>query len=283
MPVRKLAIFALALAISSTASASPWIKSYTQAQKKAKETNRFIFVDLFADWCGWCHKFEQDVIPSEAFQKVTDNMVLLRLNTEDQAEGTNISRRYNVTSLPTFLVLDADGMVVGIIRGYQVPNDFATSIKDVQGRYNDFMKKVSTENSFGKDFQKRLELAKEFRARYALPQAETRFKKIIGERNLPVNVRDETYYELALTQMMAKKYDDSLGTIQKFAAVQNKGEPYEKSRLLIGDVYLQEGKFDKAVAEYRSFKASFPQSQFVKNVDMLLPQLERQIATTKKQ
>ncbi|HEV2719778.1 MAG TPA: thioredoxin family protein [Thermoanaerobaculia bacterium] len=281
--MRKLAIVALALAISSTASASPWIKSYTQAQKKAKEKKSFIFVDLFADWCGWCHKFEQDVIPSEAFQKVTDDMVLLRLNTEDQGEGTTLSRHYNVSSLPTFLVLDSEGIVVGIIRGYQVPNDFATSIKDVEGRYATFMKKVSTENTFANDFQKRLDVAKEFRARYALLQAETRFKKILGERSVPAAVRDETYYELALTQMMAKKYDDSLGTIQKFATVQNKGEQYEKSRLLIGDLYLQEGKYDKAVAEYRSFKANFPQSQYVKNVDMLLPQLERQIATTKKQ
>ena len=283
MPVRKLAILVLALAISSTASASPWIKSYTQAQKKAKEKNRLIFVDLFADWCGWCHKFDQDVVPSEAFQKVTDNMVLLRLNTEDQGEGTNLSRHYNVTNLPTFLVLDPEGVVVGIIHGYQAPNDFAASVKEVEGRYDAFMKRVSAENTYGRDFQKRLDLAKEFRIRYALPQAETRLKKLIGERSVPVNVRDESYYELALTQMMARKYDDSLSTVQKFAAVQNKGEQYEKSRLLVGDVYLQEGKYDKAVAEYRSFKSAFPQSQYVKNIDMLLPQLERQMATTKKQ
>ena len=278
--MKKLAIVAaLALAVSSTASASPWIKSFVQAQQKAKSKNQLIFVDLFADWCGWCHKFEQDVIPSQAFQAATDNMVLLRLNTEDQGEGTNLARRYNVSSLPTFLVLDKDAVVVGIIRGYQVPNEFANSLKDVEGRYTAFQKRVATEATFGNDFQKRLDLAKEFRIRYALPQAEDRLKKLTVDKAAPANVRDESFYELALTQMLEKKYDDSMATIQRFATVQKKGEQYEKSRLLVGDLYLQQGKIDRAVAEYRAVKSSIPQSQYVKNVDFILPQLERQLAT----
>lgn len=278
--MKKLAmIAALALAVSSTASASPWIKSFAQAQQKAKTKNQLIFVDLFADWCGWCHKFEQDVIPSQAFQTATDNMVLLRLNTEDQGEGTNLARRYNVTSLPTFLVLDKEAIVVGIIRGYQVPNDFAASLKDVEGRYTAFQKRVAAEGTIGNDYTKRLDLAKEFRIRYALPQAEERLKKLTSDKAAPVPVRDESYYELALTQMLERKFDDSLATIQRFATVQKKGEQYEKSRLLIGDLYLQQGKVDRAVTEYRNFKQNFPQSQYVKNVDLILPQLERQLLT----
>lgn len=276
--MRKLALFtALALVIASTASASPWIKSFTQAQKKAKEKNQLIFVDLFADWCGWCHRFEQDVIPSQAFQNATDKMVLLRLNTEDQSEGTALARQYTVTSLPTFLVLDGDGMIAGAIRGYQPANEFAASLKEVEGKYDDFMKRVRNENSIGRDYQKRFELAKEFRIRYAAPQAETRFKKLLAEKNVPTAIRDEAYYELALSQMLEKKYTDSIATIQQFGKLQTKGENYEKARLLAGDVYLQQGKLDRAAAEYRSFKAAFPQSQYVKNIDMLLPQIERQI------
>jgi thioredoxin-related protein len=276
--VKKFVLLAaLVLAVSSSASATPWIKSWAQAQKKAKEKNKIIFVDLWAEWCGWCHKFEQDVVPSQAFQNATDDMVLLRLNTEDNADGTKLARQYAVSSLPTFLLLDGDGIVVGIIRGYQPPSEFAGSIKDVEGRYDAFKKRVSSEESIGRDYQKRLDLAKEFRIRFALSQAEARYKKLIGEKNVPANIRDESYYELALAQLLQKKYDDSLATVQKFGTVQKRGEQYEKSRLLIGDIYLQQQKYDRALAEYRNFKASFPQSQYVKNVDMILPQIERQI------
>lgn len=276
--MRKFAIVAaLALAVSSTASASPWIKTFAQAQQKAKAKNQLIFVDLWADWCGWCHKFEQDVIPSQAFQNATDDMVLLRLNTEDQGDGTSFARRYAVTSLPTFLILDRDGIIAGIIRGYQPPADFANSIKDVEGRYDAFKKRVEGESSIARDYQKRLDLAKEFRVRYALAQAEERFRKLTAEKAAPVNVRDESFYELALTQLLEKKFDDSMGTIQKFSTVQKTGDQYEKSRLLVGDIYLQQGKLDRAAAEYRSFKQNFPRSQYVKNIDMILPQIERQI------
>ena len=281
--MKKLLILAaLALAVSSTASASPWIKTYAAAQQKAKAKNALIFVDLWAEWCGWCHKFEQDVIPSQAFQNATDSMVLLRLNTEDQGDGTSFARRYNVTTLPTFVILDRDGIIVGMIRGYQPPADFANSIKDVQGRYDAFRKRVEGERTIAGDFQKRLDLATEFRVRYALPQAEERFKKLTAEKSVPVAVRDESYYELALTQLLQKKFDDSMATIQKFGTVQKTGEQYEKSRLLMGDVYLQQGKFDRAAAEYRNFKKTFPQSQYVKNIDMILPQIEQQITATKK-
>jgi len=281
--VKKLAILAaLALVVASTASASPWNKTFAQAQQKAKAKNALIFVDLWAEWCGWCHKFEQDVIPSQAFQNATDSMVLLRLNTEDQGDGTQFARRYNVSSLPTFLILDRDGIIVGIIRGYQPPADFANSIKDVEGRYDAFMKRVASEGTIAGDFQKRLDLAKEFRMRYALPQAEDRFRKLTAEKSVPATIRDESYYELALTQLLQKKYDDSMATIQRFGTIQKKGDQYEKSRLLLGDVYLQQGKLDRAVAEYRNFKKSFPQSQYVKNIDMLLPQIEQQITATKK-
>ena len=272
-----LIVAVLALSVSSTASAAGWIKSFAAAQQKAKAKNQLIFVDLFADWCGWCHKFEQDVVPSQAFQNATDSMVLLRLNTEDQADGTNLARRYSVTSLPTFLVLDKDGIIAGIIRGYQPPSDFAGSIKDVEGRYDQFMKRVSSEGSIAKDYQKRLDLAKEFRVRYALPQAEDRLKKLTAEHSVPVAVRDESYYELALAQLLQKKYDASMATISQFDKVQKKGDQYEKSRLLIGDIYLQQGNLPKAVDAYRKFKAQFPQSQYVKNVELILPQIERQI------
>src|SRR3954453_4473771 len=85
------------------ASASPWLKDIASAQKIAKEKNQLIFVDLFADWCGWGHRFEQEVIPSESFQNATENMVLLRLNSEDGKDGTKFAHYFSVNSLPTFL------------------------------------------------------------------------------------------------------------------------------------------------------------------------------------
>ena len=282
--MKRIALLAaIALLFVQQAVASPWLKDVATAQKKAKEKNQLIFVDLFADWCGWCHKFEQEVIPSQAFQNATDNMVLLRLNTEDGKDGTKLARDYGINSLPTFVVLNSDLMIAGIIKGYAPAKEFAESLGDVEVKYKDFMKRVGDEPSIAKDYAKRLALAKEFESRAGYAQSETRLRKLLAEPALPAGVRDDVYFELALTQILQKKFDDARKTIAKFATLQNKGDAYERSRLLIGDIYLQMGNVPGALDEYRAFKAKYPNSQYNRNLDMMIPQLERQMGGPRKQ
>src|SRR5204863_3510655 len=217
---------------------------------------------LFAEWCGWCHRFEEDVIPSQAFQNATDSMVLLRLNTEDGKDGTKLSRDYGIRSLPTFVVLNEDLLIAGEIRGYAPANEFVKMLKETTVKYNDFQKRSTSEASFAKDYQKRLDLAREYRERMGLSQSEQRLRKLIDEPGLPAGIRDEAYYQLALGQFLARRYDEAQKTLVKFAGLQKKGESYERSRLLVGDIYLSQGNLMAAATEYRNFKASFPKSQY---------------------
>lgn len=269
----------MAMLFSQQLLAGPWLTSLQAAQKEAKKRNALIFVDLFADWCGWCHKMEREVFPSEAFQKATQDKVLLRLNTEDRGEGTKFSQQYSITTLPTFVLLAPDLSIAGIMRGYLPSPQFVRSMGDVETRYKDFRKRVADEPAISKDYQKRLELAREFRSRYALEQSEARLKKLLADPGVPANVRDDAYYELAFAQVLAKKYDEGLKTIRTFASVQKKGDAYEKSRLLASDIYIQQGNWMGAANELRAFKANFPQSPFVSKVDMVLPQIEQRLAT----
>ncbi|HEY8182935.1 MAG TPA: thioredoxin fold domain-containing protein [Thermoanaerobaculia bacterium] len=274
---RTLLLALAATLITQQLFAGPWLKSLTAAQKKAKEKNSLIFVDLFADWCGWCHKMEQEVFVTEAFQKATDDKVLLRLNTEDNGEGSKISQKFGVTSLPTFLLLTPEGTVAGMIRGYAPSKEFVVMLNQTEAKYKDFVKRTSDEQSISKDYAKRLDLAREYRARFYFPESESRLKKLTSEFGVPIKVRDDAYYELAMTQVVSKKYDDSLKTIRAFGTVQTKGESYEKARLLAADIYMAQGQFKEAVNEFRAFKVSFPKSPYIQNVDVVLPQLEQRV------
>lgn len=280
---RTALLVAAALLCVQQATASPWLKDIASAQKKAKEKNQLIFVDLFADWCGWCHRFEQEVIPSQSFQTATEKMVLLRLNTEDGKDGSKFAKDYSVTSLPTFLVLNSDLMIAGIIKGYVPAKEFAVSLGETETHYKEFMKRVGDESSISKDYAKRFSLAKEFEARAGYAQSESRLRKLLAEPVLPVNVRDDSYFELALNQILQKKFDEARKTISKFASIQNKGDSFERSRLLIGDIYLQTGNAQGALDEYRAFKAKYPASAYNHNLDMMIPQLERQLGGPRKQ
>jgi len=275
---RFLLVISLALALVPQLQAGPWIKSIDAAQKKAKAGNKLIFVDMFAEWCGWCHKMEQEVFPSEAFQTATDNMVLLRLNTEDGADGTQLAQKFQVRTLPTFLVLTPELSVAGVIRGYAPANEFVASLQEVEKNQEVFLKRVKNESAIATDYQKRLDLAKDFTQRYDLKASESRLKKLVAEKNVPVAIRDQAYYELAVSQVLQNNFADALKTIDAFGKVQSHGESYENARLLAGQIYLEQGNILGAANELRRFKASFPNSPLVKNVDMMLPDLERRLA-----
>jgi thioredoxin-related protein len=257
--------------------ASPWIKSLATAQKKAKDSHQLIFVDLYADWCGWCHRMEQEVFPSEAFQKATDSLVLLRLNTEDGADGSNLARRFQVTSLPTFLLITSDSTLAGVIRGYLPPNEFVTSLKDSVGRYSAFVAKVRDESKISNDYQKRLELAYEFAARQDYSASESRLRKLVSEPQAPPDIRDKAYYELAALLAEQGKREESIKTIQKFATIETKGESIERAHFLASQLYYQQGNLIAAANELRRFKTAFPNSPLMRNVDYFLPQIEAEL------
>jgi thioredoxin-related protein len=273
-----LAVTAILLAPQGFA-ATTWVKSVDAATKAAREKKQLILVDMFAEWCGWCHRFERDVFPSMVFQNATDDMILLRLDTEDGKEGTQFARRYNVTSLPTFLVLAPDLSIAGIIRGYAPPNDFVRTLKETRTRYDVFVDKTKNEAKLT-DPAQRLDLAKEFVTRGAYDKAEPRLKKLTTDKKVGTPVRDEAYYQLAIIYTMQNKLDDGLKTVRALTAISKTGESVERARLLAGQIYMQQGNLLGAANEFRMFKQAYPNSPLIKNVDMVLPDIERQLASS---
>jgi thioredoxin-related protein len=267
----------LALALAPQMFAGTWLKTVAAAQKVAKEKNQLILVDMFAEWCGWCHRFEKEVFPSAQFQGATKDIVLLRLNTEDGKEGSQMARKYGVNSLPTFLLLTPDLTAAGMIRGYLPPDQFVGVLKETRNRHTMFLNRVKNEGKLGKDYFARLELAKEFNSRSAFTDGEPRLRKLIMEKGVPVAVRDQAYYELAVAYTRQAKYVEATKTIRELTSKSKLGEAVERARVLQAEIYMNQGNLAGARDEFRSFKEAFPNSPLVRNVDMILPELEKRL------
>lgn len=273
-----IAVFLALLAVPQVYG-SPFLKTVDAAQKKAKEKNQLIFVDLFADWCGWCHRFDKEVVPSEAFQNATEKMVLLRLDTEDGKEGSDFARKYQITSLPTFLILDPDLAIAAVIRGYAPPAQFVEMMKGSIDKYKEFEQLVAKESTFAKDYPKRLQIAREYRARQAFDASELRLKKLTSETGVPAEIRDDAWLELAVLYLDQGKYDAVAKTVNAFANVQKEGYTLERARLVLTQSYLAQGNFKGALSELKSFKSKYPKSPLIIQVETMLPNLERMAST----
>jgi thioredoxin-related protein len=122
LPLLLLALIVGLAATTPVAAAPPasdgWLEDLAAARARAKAENKAILVDLWADWCTWCKRLEKDVFSTPAFRQYTSGFVLLRVDTEDGAEGSRLMEDYEVETLPTTLILTHDLIKMGELQGY---------------------------------------------------------------------------------------------------------------------------------------------------------------------
>jgi len=155
---------------------------------------------------------------------------------------------------------------------------FAERLGLVRQQYEAFQQKARQAALKPTDWKNRIDVASEYNIRRGFGQAETQLVKLLNEKSAPPDIRDQAYYQLAVSQFSQKKYDASIKTLQKFSSVQQKGPTFEQSRLLLGQIYIDQGKYKSALGEFRSFKRNYPTSPLTKNVEMILSQLEKAVA-----
>jgi thiol:disulfide interchange protein len=100
------------------APASPiaWRTDLDRALAEARSANKRVLVDFSADWCPPCVAMKHDVWPHpEIASAVSAGFVPVLV---DADLDTVLGARYQVSSIPTLLLLDADGRVLKRNDGY---------------------------------------------------------------------------------------------------------------------------------------------------------------------
>lgn len=102
-------------------NADRWYFDLDEAKAVAARTGKKIFVDFFATWCGPCKRLAADVLDTESWKPYSKYFVFLRIDVDAQPA---VSRAYNIEAMPTQMVLDKDGAVLGKTVGYGNPEMF---------------------------------------------------------------------------------------------------------------------------------------------------------------
>lgn len=101
-----------------TGAAKSWSDDLPAALKEAQKSGKPVLVDVGATWCGACQKLDGSFRDAGVLSVLNANFVAVRLDADRDAEWV---QRHNVTSLPTMLVLSADGRELARKRSYQTP------------------------------------------------------------------------------------------------------------------------------------------------------------------
>jgi thiol-disulfide isomerase/thioredoxin len=101
-----------------------WERRFEDALKKARAAHKPVMIDFWAQWCGWCHRLDKTTYVDPAVVKLAEDFVAVKVNTEGDPRDTAVAIRYDVSSLPTIMVVSPDGRPITRVNGFVGPGQF---------------------------------------------------------------------------------------------------------------------------------------------------------------
>ena len=136
------------------------------AMKTAKSQNKPVFVKVYADWCGYCHKMDATTFrDAGVVSKLNGQFVSAKLNGESSKKiafgkstmsESQWAMSQGVEGFPALVVLDPKGRTIILYPGYMTApqasallNDVSAFVKaggiDKRGNFLDWAEKHQTE------------------------------------------------------------------------------------------------------------------------------------------
>lgn len=104
---------------------------FEEALKEAKSSNKLIFLDAYASWCGPCKWMEANTFKDDKVGAFfNENFINLKIDME-KGEGPELARRFKVTAYPTMFFINSKGEVVTKILGAKQPKPFLKAAEDI--------------------------------------------------------------------------------------------------------------------------------------------------------
>lgn len=113
-------------ATSTMSQAVRW-KSFEKALPQAKSNDKLIVVDVWAPWCGWCHKMKQETYPRLP-DELRKQFIFTRLNRDNrktehrykgqQLTSLRLAQKLHAQSVPTVVILSSGGNYLFHISGF---------------------------------------------------------------------------------------------------------------------------------------------------------------------
>jgi thioredoxin-related protein len=147
-----LAIQAVGQTESAVATTSNEVKWYNfeDGMKMAKKKHKFVIVDIYTDWCGWCKRMDNETFRDPSVVAyLNENFVAIKLNAEGKepiafngniysnpAPGKPRSTHQLAIALagsrlayPTYVYLDSKGKNITVTQGYSQAEDLLPLLK----------------------------------------------------------------------------------------------------------------------------------------------------------
>ena len=129
-----LSIFLFSIpSICLSADVIKWY-SYDEGIKLGKSQNKKIFINFYADWCGYCTKMDKTTFANpEVVAYLNKNFISIKINNDKEK---NLSDQYRVRGLPSNWFLAENASKIQNYPGYLETERFLSILKNIQSESN---------------------------------------------------------------------------------------------------------------------------------------------------
>jgi len=93
-----------------------WHTDLNSALQEAKNTNKSIFIDFYADGCSYCKELTEKTLSNSIVEKeLSQDYVKVKINT---GQNPDLSSEYKIYELPTIVILNSNGEEIKRHNGY---------------------------------------------------------------------------------------------------------------------------------------------------------------------
>jgi len=96
-------------------NSAKWYYDLDEAKQAAQASNKMIFIDFYATWCGPCKMLERECFNTEQFKAYGKKLVFCRIDVDEQK---SVAEAYGIEAMPTQDITDKNGTVVKQMVGY---------------------------------------------------------------------------------------------------------------------------------------------------------------------
>ena len=101
-----------------------WVPYETTFQK-AKQENKLVYVDVYAEWCGPCKLMDRTTFANDTvIASLQNDFIATRVNIDDERTGAEVKKKFNIQAMPTSLLLTAEQIEVRRNVGYMNASKF---------------------------------------------------------------------------------------------------------------------------------------------------------------
>jgi thioredoxin 1 len=102
--------------------------TWKEALKEADKSDKLIFLDAYAAWCGPCKMMAKKTFTDKGVGEFFNKeFINFKMDMEKHEDGPRLSKKFNLQAYPTIYFLDENEEIVHYVIGYQSTNDLVSN------------------------------------------------------------------------------------------------------------------------------------------------------------